>query len=175
MSINFFQNFPDITYKNKKSKNLLVRAALREVIKQNTSVYLPLTLEDGERPDMIAQDLYGNAGYTWLIKFSNNIVDPYFDWLLTDYQFEQFLVKKYGSLENAHETILYYETISKEGYHTVTKDTYDLLDGAGKALYQEISAYEFETQKNEAKRNIAIISPEFSSIIANELEKKLND
>lgn len=174
MAINYFANFPKITYKDKKTRNILLRAALRDTVKESTSVYLPLTLEDGERTDMIAQDLYNNAGYDWLVKFSNDVVDPYFDWLLDDYKFSEFIDKKYGSLENALSQILYYKRLDGSDI-TITVDTYNLMTVGEKGDYGMVTAYDYEVEKNEANRIADIISPEYANIISNELEKKLNE
>ena len=65
MAIEYFTNFPDIVYNEQTAKNILLRAALRDVTKNTTSVYLPFTLEYGERSDMIAYDLYKNSGYDY--------------------------------------------------------------------------------------------------------------
>lgn len=174
MAINYFANFPKITYKNKKARNILLRAAIRDTVKQNVSVYLPLTLEDGERTDMISQDLYNNAGYDWLVKFANDIIDPYFDWLLDDYKFSQFIDKKYGSIENALSQILYYKNVDQPDI-TITVDTYNLMTIDEKPFYVMVTAYDYEVEKNEARRIVDIISPEYANIISNELEKKLNE
>jgi hypothetical protein len=173
MAIEYFSNFPDILYRNQVAKNILLRAALREVTKKNTSVLLPITLEFGERPDMIAHDLYKNSSYDWLVKFSTNTVDPYFDWPLTDDNFNKFIQKKYGSIPAAQATILHYEHNTEDV--KINKTTYDLLSGAEQANYTVVYAYDYLVAQNEAKLITTLIAPDFASIIDRELEKKLNE
>lgn len=173
MAINYFSNFPDIIYKGQTAKHILLRAALRDVTRKATSVMLPLTLEYGERTDMIANDLYKNSGYDWLVKFSTNIIDPYFDWPLTDYDLEKYLEKKYGSLPAAQSTILYYTHVN--GDIKINKDTYNLLTGPEQADYTPVYAYNEIVSNNDKKLLVSLIAPEFASTIDNELEKKLNE
>jgi hypothetical protein len=39
---------------------------------------------------------------------SNDIVDPYYDWYLNDYQFNSLMIEKYGSIERALKKIIFY-------------------------------------------------------------------
>lgn len=173
MAIDYFSNFPDILYKGQTAKNILLRAALREVTKTTTSVLLPLTLEIGERSDMIAHDLYKNSSYDWLVKFSNGTIDPYFDWPLTDYDLNKFVEKKYDSIPIAQSTILYY--LHTNGDIKINNDTYSLLSGGEQSNYTPVYAYDDIVDKNEKKLISGLIAPEFANIIDIELEKKLNE
>lgn len=173
MAIDYFSNFPDILYKGQAAKNILLRAALREVTRKTTSVLLPLTLEVGERSDMIAHDLYKNSSYDWLVKFGNNTIDPYFDWPLTDYDLNKFVEKKYESVPAAQGTILYY--LHSNGDIKINIDTYDLLSGSEQINYTPVYAYDNIVEENEKKLITNLIAPEFANVIDNELEKKLNE
>lgn len=173
MAIEYFSNFPDILYRNQVAKNILLRAALREVTRKTTSVLLPLTLEFGERPDMIAHDLYKNSSYDWLVKFGANTIDPYFDWPLTDENLNKFVEKKYGSIPAAQSTIIHYEHNTEDV--KINKDTYDLLSVGDRANYTAVYAYDYLVAQNEAKLISTLISPDFASVIDRELEKKLNE
>jgi len=174
MAVEFFRNFPTITYNNKQAKNILLRAALREVVKKSYSYYMPLTVEPGERTDMIASDLYRDAGYDWLVRFANSdVIDPYFDWYLTDEQIELKLIKKYGSVTTAINTVVHY-TDNANSSVIINTDTYDLLSAGDKTNYTPVTAYEYETNTNLDHRNIIVINPTYTQQIDNELEKKLN-
>lgn len=173
MAIDYFSNFPDIIYKNQTAKHILLRAALRDVTRTATDVMLPLTLEYGERTDMIANDLYKNSGYDWLVKFGNKTLDPYFDWPLTDYDLTKYIEKKYGDLPTAQSTVLYY--LHSNGDTKINTDTYSLLSGGEQANYTPVYAYDEIVSSNDKKLLTSLIAPEFASTIDNELEKKLNE
>lgn len=173
MAIEYFSNFPDIIYKDQVAKNILLRAALREVTRKTTSVMLPLTLEYGERSDMIAHDLYKNSSYDWLVKFGANVIDPYFDWPLTDEDLNKFVVKKYGSVPAAQGIIDHYKHNTEDV--KINKTTYDLMSGAEQSDYTAVYVYDDIVEKNEAKFITNLIAPEFASTIDRELEKKLNE
>jgi hypothetical protein len=172
MATEYFNNFPSINYKNKQLKNILLRAAIRPSTIQNEFVYMPLTLQEGERPDVVANDLYNNSFYDWVIRLTNDQIDPYYDWYLTQEQFERYLISKYGSLAGAIGTIVHYKN---KTYPTVIINPYTYNNIEDSANYEPVYAYDYEEQLNESKKNINVIQPITVQKFDKELEKKLNE
>lgn len=108
--MNYFNKLPTITYDNNAAVNIMARAKLSDGVKGDRSALLPYTLEDGDRMDTVAQAYYGNPGYAWLVWFSNETVDPYFDMPLSDLDLTEHIKIKYGSLELAQRKIAFYRT-----------------------------------------------------------------
>ena len=52
-------------------------------------------VQDGERPEHIADRVYGSSEYHWVILMMNDIVDPFHDWPLGVRQEERFMEAKY--------------------------------------------------------------------------------
>jgi hypothetical protein len=86
--------------------------------KTKGTVFYPYTIRDGERADAIAFDYYDNTDYTWLIYIVNNIIDPYYDWPLTETNFDKFISKKYESSVGANDGI-YVSANTLVGYKKV--------------------------------------------------------
>ncbi len=124
----YFNKFPNIEYSNNVCVNIFTRPSLTNSAKSETSVYYPYTLKDGERADHLANHYYEDASYSWLLYFCNDIVDPYYEWYLSDEEFNDKMVKKYGSLEKSKQKILYYQVawynnesfLSEAGYSALT-------------------------------------------------------
>jgi hypothetical protein len=105
----FFNNFPDVKYdvnKNDKFqtvKNILLRYQFRDfpLYKNKTSVFYQHNVEEGQRPDIIAERYYKDASLHWIVLITNNIIDPYYDWPLDYTEFQNYVREKYryqGSL-----------------------------------------------------------------------------
>lgn len=101
----FFKEFPVVPYPfylgDKRqyalARNVLRRVAFSDRI-NNQVAFTYYDIKDGERPEQIANRLYGNANYHWLILLANDIVDPYYGWYLSQSTLEQYIQQKYSGL-----------------------------------------------------------------------------
>jgi hypothetical protein len=95
----YFSYFPKIEYSGEVATNIMVRGKVRDILKENASLFYNYRLGEGERPDIISELVYGNSQYTWLIFYANDIFDPDHDWPLFDAQFLNYMREKYGDGE----------------------------------------------------------------------------
>jgi hypothetical protein len=95
----FFTYFPTIDYSENKLVNIIVRSRIREYVLNNSIIYYPYVVRDGERPDILSHTYYGHPKYTWLIFYANEIFDPIFDWVLDEETFMNYMNHKYA-IEN---------------------------------------------------------------------------
>jgi hypothetical protein len=135
---NLFTKFPIISYNGQLAINLIPKIKFTEAAKKTGAVYYPYTIEEGERPDIIAANYYDDARYSWLIYMVNDIVDPYYDWPLDDSQFKEFIVKKYGSIETATESIAFWRVNWYEDETRLTTAGYEALPSYSKKYFRPI-------------------------------------
>jgi hypothetical protein len=109
----YFQQFPTILYSfNPEEKdfhsvvNIFARVEMLASVLNNGLVYYPYSVQDTDTIEMIAHKYYGDAKRHWIVMFSNQIVDPYFDFPLSTDALNNNIVLEYGSLANA-QSILY--------------------------------------------------------------------
>lgn len=175
--MNFFKFFPRMSYRFSSNAAvgttnwaLTMTDITRHVIvvekaKQTITAMHDYVIQDGDRPDTVANKVYGGAEYTWIILVVNNILTLY-DWPLTEHEFASYITDKYGSQANA-VGISYYRTTQGDFVDSYTY--YTVLDPADQG---EIwTAWEYEWNKNEERRRIKIIPPEFVPLLQTELER----
>lgn len=104
----YFNKFPLIFYANNNARNILARTKLLEAIRKDELALLPYTVQEGERADTIANFYYGSPLYAWAIYLINDIVDVPTQWPKSQEVLENYIEKKYGSLEKARDTIIFY-------------------------------------------------------------------
>lgn len=104
----YFDKHPIIDYNGTPCRNILARADLTEATRKNTVAFYPYTAVDAERPDNLAYNYYDDPDYAWLVFMSNQIIDPYFDYPMTDEQFNRYIVSKYGSVAKAQRMVKFY-------------------------------------------------------------------
>lgn len=189
MALKFFSNFPSIYYNGMLSKNIILKSAIVKDLLYKIEYFYSYTIKDGERADTIANDYYGDSNYYWLVYFSNIIIDPYYEWPLNAIDFENFIRKKYGSVEFAMDdtrtdNIIHYvydSTVNPTDEYASYKQNYIMSVDTYNTYYNEnaesseivgfvpVRYYDYEFKKNENRRNIYLISKAFT----NQLEKEL--
>lgn len=110
MAKSYFQNFPTIQYIGYNCKNIVSSAMLTNKYVNIPYVYYKMYLDRDQRADQVANEYYDDPFYTWLIYYSNGTVDPYYQWLLTEDDFNKFIKQKYGTIEDAKKRILFFRT-----------------------------------------------------------------
>ena len=68
-----------------------------------------LVLQDGDRPDTIAEFLYGDSSLDYIVILVAGITNINHEWPLQDYQVYDYALSKYGSVEEMN-AIRYHET-----------------------------------------------------------------
>ena len=175
---NYFRNIPNVQYDIYGTEpnnyltvtNIMQRVKFKSTVVDAISDYYPYYIREGERPDIVSNQLYGTVAYAYLILLFNSINDPLFDWPLHSRQFENYIISKYGNVTNALSNIkYYYQIIRAEGPKTglseripevkiiVDQTTYNTLQESSRST---ISDYEWEDEKNEEKRSIRVIDPD---------------
>ena len=132
---NYFSKFPNIKYPYKINRAGVVDTftikdyfhllKIREDVDSVDTLYSPITIINGERPDQLAYRLYEDESLYWIILHVNEIVDVHNEWPLGNYELDQYILKKYGSIEKSNQ-VHHYETIE-----TFDKEGNRVLPGRG--------------------------------------------
>jgi hypothetical protein len=126
----YLDSFPKIDYSISEDKNVTENvtnifkryAMLREVL-SNAGSYVLYEVEDNDTPEILAERVYSDAGAGWMILYANKIMDPQFDWPLSDINFKKYIIEKYGSVAAAQTSYHHYEKIveTRVGDQTYTR------------------------------------------------------
>lgn len=159
----YFSKFPVTLYtlddraSTQYVRNILLRVTLSDELKENLSIYDEYDIKDNETPEIASFNLYGTTEYHWLILHTNNILDPRFEWVLSNKQLSDYVSSKYNNPAATHHYI------DSNGYIVNSTEP-----GA-----TSVSNYQYEEELNESRRRIKIIKPQFVASIVDEFEKKI--
>lgn len=95
---NYFNYFPKVKYKNKAAIDISRKSQFVESALKNTTLLLPYTVREGERPEDIAFDYYGTIDYYWIILMANDIQNYYTDWVMDDQTLHKYIANKYAKI-----------------------------------------------------------------------------
>lgn len=162
-----FESYPNIVYNKRSVKDITIRLDFLSRIKNNVSLFSFHNLKDGERPEDVALQFYGDPELFWIVLYINNVIDPYYDWLLTEDRLQEYIQRKYGA-ENVG-AVHHYETTSQS----------DLGAGVwaslGTPFITPISNYSYESSLNEEKRKIKLLKGRYLQQVLTEYKNELRD
>lgn len=180
----YFEYFPTVNYDIKKNNkfelltNITVRFKFKEFMNSNINNFFDYVVKEGQRPDVLAFQYYGDTTLDWIIMLANNIVDPIFDWPLDERTLTSYIKNKYTSIALAKSTVHSYEKIlnrqfkAKDGstiperYLEVDQTTYNTLSSSNRRI---VYKYEYEERLNEQKRHIKLVNVDFVENVINEV------
>lgn len=178
----YFNNFPKITYNGTTVRNIILKSAIVSDVFSKKNSFYPYIVQDGMRPDMVSNEVYGSPYYDWVVYFSNSIVDPYYDWPLSSADLDTFMQKKYGMTKyELMNTVSYYEYrgITNDSLQDIARkswkmspDTHAMTDDT--SGWYPVTVYDDEVRINDAKRSISLLSPIYLSQIETELGRIFN-
>ena len=199
MAQNFFRYVPNFEYisrlPNENSigdyvqvKNLFKRVKLRPEIFSDGTYFQRYRVLDGERPDFIADKVYGDSKYDWVILLSNNMINWETEWPLTQDGFYNYTISKYGSEQNVFETH-HYETrevrnyankvVCPKGLEVPQNFSFVFFDPntneerVATNITDEITNYMYEERLQDKKRQIYVLKPKYLPLVIDDMENLL--
>jgi hypothetical protein len=208
----YFRHLPNIEYISRSSseeiistytntKNLFKRGKIRDDIFQDLTFFTKYDIIGDERPDNVAYKIYGDETLDWIILLSNNIINVYDEWPMTQEAFDKYLLQKYGSYEKLYSDLNphHYETIEikneagniilKSGIYFPPKQTvsgeiipdfslkyYDSLLKQEKylpntSILTPVTNYQYEESIQNKKRNIFLLKESYVPVVLNDMER----
>ena len=119
----------------------------------NATYFEMYTVKEGETPESIAFDMYGDATYHWIILLTNNIQDRFYDWPMPINQLFNFVDNKYTNMNGVH----HYEINQTSGDTTVTINIGQ--DNTGHSGATAVTNTEYESKEQDRRRNIKLLKP----------------
>ncbi len=198
----YFSNLGDFLYVNRTRdgrnegdyslvKNLFKRARLREDIYQDLAFFSKFDVLGDDRPDNVADIIYGDPTLDWVVLLSNNIVNVQSEWPLSQADFNRYITEKYGTEENLYSGIHHYESREVKA----NDGTIIIPSGARVSVGQSVSFYDeitdqqiirtdvampitnymHEDKLNNDKRNIFLLKPIYLNILFDDIEEIMSN
>ena len=191
---NYFSKVPDFEYVSRLPdanisdyipvKNLFKRGQLREDIFQELAFFTKYKVRGNDRPDNVASEFYGDSQLDWLVLVCNNIQNIYTEWPMSQYNFNEYLLKTYGTYDNINATH-HYETTQLKNSDNITivpaglevPSTYSIkyYDYYESKLItespvKEVTNYQYEDNLQTDRRNIFLLKPRYLNVVLDDLE-----
>ena len=178
----YFEYLPDVQVRTssyrtnnvdpyKLAKNIFRRIKIRENLDDIILGFNQYTIKNNQRPDQVALDVYGTMSYDWVVLLTNNIINLYDEWPMSEDELERYIESEYeedaGSVHHwvtQKITDTRGRTLLRDGRIVSEDFTYTRPDGTAipkEDLVRPISVYDYESEKNDQKRNIYLLRKEY--------------
>tara|TARA_B110000438_G_C15752726_1_gene623727 strand:+ start:74 stop:592 length:519 start_codon:yes stop_codon:yes gene_type:complete len=151
--------------------NILKRVKLRTGIRTGSFLFDNYDVKDGENPEDIAFKLYGDAEFHWVILMVNNVTDRYYQWPLTQPQFQEHLTDKYGV--GSEDAVHHYENTQASG-KTSSNGPNDFSHkvevNSDDGDPDIITNRQYEQRKQDEYRQIRLLDKKFLGVFVEEFE-----
>lgn len=154
--MSYFSRFPFVTRKYGSDKivgvNLTRRTGILSKYKTDPKYFLVYNIQDGETPEILADRLYDEASYSWIVLMFNDIINVFEQWPLDYQSLMTYIKEKYEDPYAVH----HYESISTSLVVDSDYLEYDKLI---------VTNVEHEIAVNDAKRKIKLLIPDYVSAV----------
>ena len=175
----YFGRFPLMAYDVKGNNdykllpNILRRVKLRSGLRSGAFLFDKYDVKDGERPEDVAFKWFGDAELHWVILMTNNITDRYYQWPLSQPQFQEHIADKYGA--GNEDAVHHYEKTQDSG-PTSSRDNSHLVecneDDENPAI---ITNRQYEQRKQDEYRQIQLLDKRFLGAFVDEFEDLIKE
>tara|TARA_B100001059_G_scaffold186283_2_gene188193 strand:+ start:7740 stop:8387 length:648 start_codon:yes stop_codon:yes gene_type:complete len=187
--MSYFRQLPNIEYQNFLTsstgsqdylllKNIFLRGKLRDDLQSNFTVFQKYNIRGDERPDQIAYNVYGASEYDWVVLVTANIINYQNDYPITVQQLYDYVIDKYGTAANNINHYVSTEVrdssgrlIYPAGVVVAPNFTIQNPDNPFQTISPivGITNFEYETNKNDKKREIFILRPSYLNQFLNDM------
>ena len=177
--MSYFNYFPLMAYdvngdkKYKLVTDIIKRVKIRSAVKSGSLLFDKYDVKYGERPEDIAFKYYDDPELHWVVLLTNNITDRYYQWPMTQPDFEDFLKDKYGA--GSEDSVHHYELAQTSGPTTSSDDSHMLEVNSDESGATTITNREYEEREQNKLRQIRLLDRRYISQFVEEFEKLIQE
>ena len=161
----YFRELPNLYYQSQSSdrtsskdyvlvKNLYRRTKLRDDLQNVFTIFDKYQIQQGERPDTIAEKLYGDSGLDWVVMMTANIINVRDQWPLSDGELYNYV----DEVKDSSGRLILPKGQIVDSYFTIP-DPSQALSNLNPVT--AVSNYDYEIRLNNEKRQIYVLKPTY--------------
>ncbi len=210
--MSYFRELPDLDYQSPllhknsskdyvRVKNLFRRVKLLDWLQDKATLFNKFQIQEGARPDTVAEQVYGRADYDWVVLLTAGIINVRDEWPLSNRDLYVYAENKYttanlndihhyetievrdakgrlilpkGQIVDANFTIKQTPGASYTGIRTYGNISYNPDSTGAINPVIGVTNYEYEVKRNEDKREIFILKPSYLQQFLNDMRVIMN-
>ncbi len=125
--------------------DITVNFRLTKLTDNLSNFYTNIDIAEGTTPELVSLQVYGTTDYWWLVLLANDVIDPFYDWLMRESEVEAYANKLYDNVNDIH----HWEDVEWEIHKNDKKRRISLIRaGDIPRVEEELKMYVDQRQKN---------------------------
>ena len=149
--------------------NILRRVKVKDSIKNDVALFDKYRVKAGESPEMVSMRFYGTVDYYWVVLLMNDIKDRFYEWPLSEQDFESFVKEKYTNPQATR----HFEISQSSGKSSSIDYSHLIEVNSTTTGASAVSFYEYERRRQDNISLIKILKPDFVSAFVEEFAKSV--
>ncbi len=152
---------------------ILKRVKIRNAVKSGALLFDKYDIKTGENPEDIAFKYYDDPELHWVVLITNNVTDRYYQWPLTQPDFEDFLTDKYGA---GNEDATHHHELAQTSGPTTSSDESHMLEvNSDTSGATTITNRQYEEREQNKLRQIRILDRRYINQFVTEFERLIQE
>ena len=148
---------PQLSYNGVSIADITHRLNMLKTVEKYATMYYSVTIAEDATPEKVAEQYYGNSDYWWIVCAINQVIDPFYDWVMRETEVYAYVDKIYDDQDEIHhwedaEYLQYAENSIEEDRVPVTN-------------------IEWKLHLNDQKRQIMLLKSSYVPRIVDEFSK----
>jgi hypothetical protein len=177
--MSYFNKFPLMAYdvngdkKYKLVTDIIKRVKIRNAVKSGALLFDKYDVKYGEKPEDIAFKYYDDAELHWVVLLTNNVTDRYYEWPMTQPDFEDYLTDKYGA--GSEDSVHHYELAQTSGPTSSSDESHMLEVNSDTDNATTITNREYEEREQNKLRQIRLLDRRYLNQFVEEFERLIQE
>ena len=93
---------PQVTYNGVSIADITHRLNMLKTVEKYATMYYSVTIAEDATPEKVAEQYYGNSDYWWIVCAINQVIDPFYDWVMRETEVYAYCEKLYDDPDEIH-------------------------------------------------------------------------
>ena len=141
----YSHTLPKLEYNGVTIADITHRIDLLKAVRDYETLYYSVRIAETMTPEKLAEEVYGNQDYWWIICVINKVIDPFYDWVKTEREVHAYVDMAYENRYDIH----HWEDTEFNQYE----------DDSPQNDRVAVTNLNWEIHKNDEKRNVLLLKP----------------
>ena len=157
----YSKTLPKLTYNGVTIADITHRIDMLKSVRKYEALYYTVRISEDMTPELLAEKIYGDQDYWWIICTINKVIDPLYDWVKRETEVYAYVDKLYDDRYGIH----HWEDSEFNQYDEDSPENDRVA----------VTNLDWELYLNDKKRSVLLLKPQHIPKIVEEFSRWMRD